>query len=124
MTSPGRQLRTFCETRWADMGRPRHGMVTALAKESGVLRNTITGWFTKSSTPRLDALRLVAEVLGVTRAELVAAFDGDELVSYDRARQIVREEITAQQAAEEAATAIPGGSGERTDGTAPRQSAA
>lgn len=98
-------------------------MVTTLATESGVLRNTITGWFTKSSTPRLDALGLVAAVLGVTRAELVAAFDGDELVSYDRARQIVREEMAAQYGAE-AAVATPGESVEQTDGSAPRRSVA
>lgn len=95
MTTPGRRLRRFIEGRWEEMGHPRHGMVVALAKESGVLRNTMTAWFTKSSTPRLDALAQVAKALKVTRAELVAAMDGYELVSADRARAIVREELAA-----------------------------
>lgn len=122
MATPGRQLRTFCEARWAELGRPRHGMVSELARESGVLRNTITGWFTKSSTPRLDALGAVAAVLNVTRAELVAAFDGDELISADRARQIVREELAAQAQAGMGTTPEP--SGEPNGGTPARPSAA
>lgn len=124
MTSPGRQLRTFCEARWAELGRPRHGMVSELARESGVLRNTITNWFTKSSTPRLDALGDIARVLKVTRAELVAAFDGDELVSADRAREIVREELAAQAQAQPVEGPTPGRGGGRQGGSAPRRRSA
>jgi transcriptional regulator with XRE-family HTH domain len=93
MTSSGHRLRSFIEARWMELGHPRYGMVTDLAKESGVLRNTMTAWFTRSSVPRLDALAAVAQVLQVTRAELVAAMDGDELLSADRAREIVRQEL-------------------------------
>lgn len=123
MASSGQRLRSYIEARWLEMGNRRHGMVTALAAESGVLRNTITGWFTKSRVPRLDALGAVAEVLGRPRAELVAAFDGQELITYDRARLIVREELAAAQDAT-AAASTPGPSSEPTGGTVHRQSAA
>lgn len=113
MTTPGRRLRRYIEARWEEMGRPRHGMVVALAKESGVLRNTMTTWFTKSSAPRLDALAQVAEVLEVTRAELIAAMDGDELVSVDRARAIVREELAAASGV----SSTPGSVTEQRGGT-------
>lgn len=117
MTTPGRRLRRYIEARWEEMGHPRHGMVVALAKESGVLRNTMTAWFTKSSTPRLDALAQVAKALRVTRAELVAAMDGDELVSVDRARAIVREELAAASGV----PSTPGSGVGPTDGSASPQ---
>lgn len=70
-------MRAFMEARYLELGLgPRHGFVTDLARRSGVLRGTLSSWLSRSATPRLDALGAVANVLKVTRAELVAARDG------------------------------------------------
>jgi hypothetical protein len=124
MSSPGERLRGFMEARYIELGLgKRYGFVVGMERLSGVGRATLNGWFLKSSVPRLDALGAVAEVLRLTRAELVAAFDGQELITYDRARLIVREELAAAQDVTPSAS-IPGSSSESNGGSAPRQSAA
>jgi transcriptional regulator with XRE-family HTH domain len=66
------------EARWVqiDPTHRRHGFVVGIARESGVTRAALNGWFQRSSVPRLDALGEVAKVLQVNRAQLVAVFDG------------------------------------------------
>lgn len=120
MASPGARLRRYMLDRYLELGLgPSHGFVTDMAKRTGVQRGTMTGWFSRSSAPRLDALGECAKVLRLTRAELVAAFDGQDLITFDRARQIVREELTALGAP---TAPSPGPSGERTPETGPRPS--
>lgn len=114
MSSPGERLRTYMEARYIELGLgKRYGFVVGMERLSGVGRATLNGWFLKSSVPRLDALSAVADVLEVTRAELVAAFDGQEVIELDRARSIVREEMARVAAGEplEPPTSRPGQSG-------------
>lgn len=101
MSSPGERLRAYMEARYIELGLgKRYGFVVGMERLSGVGRATLNGWFLKSSVPRLDALADVASVLEVTRAELVAAFDGQEVIELDRARSIVREEMARVAAGE------------------------
>ena len=94
MTTAGARLRAFMEARYLELGLgKRHGFVVDMERRSGVKRATMNGWFQRSSAPRLDALAAVGEVLQVSRAELVAAFDGREVIELDRARAMVREEL-------------------------------
>ena len=94
MTTAGARLRAYMETRYLDLGLgKRHGFVVDMERRSGVKRATLNGWFQRSSTPRLDALGAVAAVLELSRAELVAVFDGREVIELDRARAMVREEL-------------------------------
>lgn len=65
------------ESRYVELGLgKRHGFVSDMARRTGVLRSTLHNWFAADATPRLDALEEIARVLQVTRADLVAAFDG------------------------------------------------
>lgn len=94
MQSPGARLRAYMEDRYMALGLGRrHGFVVDMERRSGVKRATLNGWFQRSSAPRLDALGAVAQVLELTRAELVAVFDGQEVIELDRARAMVREEV-------------------------------
>jgi transcriptional regulator with XRE-family HTH domain len=89
------------EARYIELGLgKRYGFVVGMERLSGVGRATLNGWFLKDSVPRLDALAAVAEVLDLTRAELVAAMDGQEVIELDRARTIVREEMARVAAGE------------------------
>lgn len=95
------------EARYIELGLGRrHGFVVNMEKLSGVKRATLNGWFQRSSAPRLDALGAVAKVLQVTRAELVAVFDGQEVIELDRARAMVREEV-ARYATDHPGSALP-----------------
>lgn len=114
MSSPGERLRAYMEARYIELGLgKRYGFVVGMERLSGVGRATLNGWFLKSSVPRLDALGAVAAELQVSRAELVAAFDGQEVIELDRARAIVREEMARVAAGEplEPQTSPPGPSG-------------
>lgn len=94
MTTAGARLRAYMEARYLELGLgKRHGFVMDMERRSGVKRATLNGWFQRSSLPRLDALGDVANVLQVTRSELVAAFDGREVIELDRARAMLREEL-------------------------------
>lgn len=109
--SAGARLRRYMEARYLELGLGRrHGFVVDMERRSGVKRATLNGWFQRSSVPRLDALGAVAEVLMVSRAELVAVFDGREVIELDRARAMVREEI-ARVADEERSRRAPGEGG-------------
>jgi transcriptional regulator with XRE-family HTH domain len=122
METPGARLRAYMEARYLELGLGRrHGFVVDLAKRSGVKRATLNGWFQRSSAPRLDALQAVAEILQVTRAELVAVFDGREVIELDRARAMVREEV-ARYATEGLPQPEPTGAGSGTP--PPRESGA
>ncbi|HET7030380.1 MAG TPA: helix-turn-helix transcriptional regulator [Candidatus Limnocylindrales bacterium] len=122
MTTPGARLRAYMEARYLELGLGRrHGFVVDLERRSGVKRATLNGWFQRSSAPRLDALGAVADVLQLSRAELVAVFDGREVIELDRARAMVREEI-ARYAAEAPPQPEPSGSG--AGGGPPRRSRA
>lgn len=86
----GQRLRVFVDARWK-------GDIKALAAKAGVSRQTLYGWFRGAWRPEFDALRDLANALGVTRAEVVAAMDGDlPPQGLDvRARQAIREEVFA-----------------------------
>lgn len=118
MTTAGARLRAYMETRYLELGLGRrHGFVVDMERRSGVKRATMNGWFQRSSTPRLDALESVGRVLQVSRAELVAAFDGREVIELDRARSMVREELERFVAEQPAPERLPGS----THGTGARR---
>lgn len=97
-----RRLRRFLEDLWVSGGHGRrHGFVTDLARASGVKRATLTAWFSEThpKEPGLDTLAAVAQVLGVSRAEIVAAMDGTELVGREAVQQAIRAELQQQAAA-------------------------
>jgi transcriptional regulator with XRE-family HTH domain len=109
------------EARYLELGLGRrHGFVMDMERRSGVKRATLNGWFQRSSAPRLDALAAVASILQVSRAELVAVFDGQEVIELDRARAMVREEL-ARYAEEHPDLALRG-SVEAGSGTGSRSS--
>jgi transcriptional regulator with XRE-family HTH domain len=97
-----RRLRRYLEDLWVEGGHgTRHGFVTGLARVSGVKRATLTAWFseTRPKEPSLETLGAVAAVLGVTRAELVAAMDGVLLADREHVEELVRTELHRQAAA-------------------------
>lgn len=124
MPTAGERLRAYMEARYLELGLgKRHGFVVDMERRSGVKRATLNGWFQRSSVPRLDALAAVAEVLQVSRAELVAVFDGREVIELDRARAMVREEL--ERFVAEQGTEAPGTPAGASSGTgAPRRSTA
>lgn len=114
VTTAGARLRAYMEARYIDLGLGRrHGFVVDMERRSGVKRATLNGWFQRSSAPRLDALGAVARVLELSRAELVAVFDGQEVIELDRARAMIREEI-ARASAPDAVRPEPTGGGAGT----------
>jgi transcriptional regulator with XRE-family HTH domain len=115
METPGARLRAYMEARYVSLGLGRrHGFVVDMERRSGVKRATLNGWFQRSSSPRLDALASVAAVLQLSRAELVAVFDGQEVIELDRARAMVREEV-ARYATEGLPQPEPSEAGSGTD---------
>jgi hypothetical protein len=56
----------------------RYGWITAVANASGLGRPTIQRWLA-GQEPKLSALALLAPHVHLTRAELVAAYDGTPL---------------------------------------------
>jgi transcriptional regulator with XRE-family HTH domain len=55
----------------------QHGWVTALAEAAGVRRATVYAWFEGKSSPSLDSLEGLVSVTGRSRAQIVAAMDGE-----------------------------------------------
>ena len=53
-----------------------HGWVSDLARASGLRRGTLYSWFEGRSEPTLETLGELARVTGRSRAEIVAAMDG------------------------------------------------
>lgn len=78
-----------------EAGNDRHGMVTGLARASGVKRATLSTWFseTKPKVPGLDSLDTVARYLNVSRVELIAAMDAVPLMTEDQAQRIAAQEL-------------------------------
>jgi transcriptional regulator with XRE-family HTH domain len=72
-TEKGRRLRQFIEARW---GRGRGGM-RGLCEASGITPETLYAWFRGDNEPSLGLLAQLAEALGVSRWEIVAAMDGE-----------------------------------------------
>lgn len=101
----GDRLRRFVESRW---GRSRGGM-RGVCAAIGVVPETLYGWFRGDNDPSLGALAALADVLGVSRYEIVAAIDGEgPVVRLDEeTRRAIREEIAAVLGQEP--PAAPGG---------------
>jgi transcriptional regulator with XRE-family HTH domain len=102
MSTAGERLRSFLEERYLELGLgKRHGFVTGLSKLSGVKRGTLQSWWAEKNPkmPTLETLAPVAAVLRLSRAEIVAALDGDRVVPEDRVREMVRQEMAALEAA-------------------------
>ncbi len=68
----GQRLREFLR---ATTGG-RHGWVSALAREAHLQRQTVYLWFEGKADPSLESLGELARVTGRSRAEIVAAMDG------------------------------------------------
>lgn len=72
----------------------KYGWPTELSKNSGVKRATLYKWFRGASTPDLESLRAIAEQVGVSRAQIVAAMDGQvPIVSLDDRTTAALEEL-------------------------------
>jgi transcriptional regulator with XRE-family HTH domain len=67
----GKRLRQFILDRWAGTRG-----ISGVADKSGINRDTLYAWFAGQGEPSLDRLEPLAQALGVTRAEIVAAIDG------------------------------------------------
>ena len=72
----GRRLERYIRGRW---GRDRGG-ISGLCTTVGVARESMYAWFRGDTDPTLEHLRLIAEALGVSRAQLLAAMDGEASV--------------------------------------------
>lgn len=67
----GRRLRQYVLDHWSGARG-----VSGIADKSGINRDMLYAWFNGESEPSLDRLTPLAAALEVTRAELVAAIDG------------------------------------------------
>lgn len=102
--SEGERLRAYLA---AKMGG-RYGWVTKLAREARVKRGTLYSWF-EGNEPSLGALGDVARYLKVTRAEMVAAMDGElaPTAADPALRQAMLEEFRGVLAAAQAEGVLP-----------------
>jgi transcriptional regulator with XRE-family HTH domain len=73
VTTEGARLKAYL----GELMGNKYGWPTQLSDQSGVKRATLYKWFRGASTPDLESLRAVAKIVGVSRAQLVAAMDGD-----------------------------------------------
>jgi transcriptional regulator with XRE-family HTH domain len=69
-----KRLRRFLLDLWTERGGD--GSVNGLADATGVKRQQMYEWFSASVEPNLGSLEKLSKGLGVTRAEIVAAMDG------------------------------------------------
>lgn len=69
--APGRQLERFVKDRWP---RSKGGM-RGLAKQIGVVPETLYAWFRGDSEPSMAHMREMAPRLDVTRSQIVAILD-------------------------------------------------
>lgn len=67
----GRRLRQFVTDHWSGSRG-----ISGVADRSGINRDTLYAWFRGEGEPSLDRLEPLAQALGVTRADIVAAIDG------------------------------------------------
>jgi transcriptional regulator with XRE-family HTH domain len=124
-----RRLRRYLEDLWVDGGHGRrHGFVVGLAELSKVKRTTISSWFseTRPKEPQLASLAEIANALGVSRVEIVAAMDGVPLMTQEQAERIAAEELAKMVAAAQAEGLLPTPPRRPTvvpDGRTPRGSA-
>jgi transcriptional regulator with XRE-family HTH domain len=67
------------ERRWVEIdptSHRRYGMQAEIARLTGIKRQTMQKWFSGRGEPDLRRLAAVSELLQVSRADLLAAFDG------------------------------------------------
>ena len=67
------------ERRWVQLDparNRRYGMQAEIARRTGIKRQTMRKWFAGIGEPDLKRLAALAELLQVSRADLLAAFDG------------------------------------------------
>lgn len=67
----GQRLETFVREHWTTKGGMR-----GLCSEAGIAPETLYRWFRGETEPDLGSVRQLADALKVTRAEVVAALDG------------------------------------------------
>ena len=67
----GRRLRQYVTEQWSG----KRG-ITGVADRSGINRDTLYAWFKGEGEPSLSLLQQLADALGVTRSEVVAAIRG------------------------------------------------
>lgn len=66
------------EQRWVQLDpttHRRHGMLATIQRATGIKRQTMSKWWRGQSEPGMAAYTALAEILQVSRADLVAAFD-------------------------------------------------
>ena len=104
-TGSGDRLRAFIEARWTR----RDGGLRGLCRKIGVVPETLYGWLRGDNDPSLGGLAALADALGVSRWQIVAAMDGEtEIVPLDdRTRQAIREEVRAAVAEDRAQRGSP-----------------
>ena len=90
-TAAGDRLSDYVRSRWDR----RKGGIRGFCKAIGVTPETFYGWVGGKNDPSLGALSAMADVLGVSRYEIVAAMDGEGPVGpLDEAtRRAIREEV-------------------------------
>jgi transcriptional regulator with XRE-family HTH domain len=82
----GSRLEAFCRQHWTGSGGIR-----GLCKRANVTPEAVYGWFRGENYPSLGHLTGLAEALGVTRSEIVAAIDGYDPAVAQRAQ--IAEEV-------------------------------
>lgn len=72
----GERLKDFVAARWTR----KQGGIRKLAEKMGVAPDTIYSWFRGEHPPDAFDLEALAGLLGVSRWQILAAMDGEELV--------------------------------------------
>lgn len=92
-TTPGARLRAYIDARWSR----KEGGIRGLSSQIGTTAETMYEWFRDEREPSLGYLRELADKLGVTRSQIVAAMDGEApVLGLDPlTREAVREEVRA-----------------------------
>lgn len=87
--TPGRRLERYITARW---GRGKGG-IRGLCSATNIAPESMYAWFRGETEPQLGSLTKIAEALGVSRVEVLAAMDGQLAEpSEEQARRIAREE--------------------------------
>lgn len=73
VNEPGRRLEGYVKEHWTR----RDGGIRKLAARMGTSAETLYAWFRGETEPNLAHLRSLAELLEVSRADLVAVMDGE-----------------------------------------------
>lgn len=97
----GDRLRALIESRWPRKRTgARGGGIRALCRAMGVSPETAYGWFRGDNDPSLGALASMAELLGVSRWEIVAAMDGEAAIPATEAGEERLERVLDRMLAE------------------------